>query len=100
MVTDVKSMTNTLKPIHGIDTDNFEQYYLALLNLCSLGEGHSRYPSLCYLYGSCTFIFGTVRECFQQILKKLVCAESKYVHLLLPAFGHKVTIKHARKSRA
>jgi hypothetical protein len=46
------------------------------------------------------FIFGTVRECFQQILKKLVCPESKYVHLLLPAFGHKVTIKHARKSRA
>jgi hypothetical protein len=95
MVMDVKSMTNTLKPIHCIDTDN-----LALLNLCSLGEGHSRYPSLDYLYESCTFIFGTVRECFQQILKKLVCPESKYVHLLLPAFGHKVTIKHARKSRA
>lgn len=28
------------KPIHGMDTDNFEQYYLALLNLCSLVEGH------------------------------------------------------------
>lgn len=49
MVIDVKSMTNTLKPIHGIDTDNFEQNYLALLNLCSPGEGHSRYPSLGYL---------------------------------------------------
>jgi len=92
MVIDVKSMTNTLKPIHGIDTDNFEQYYLALLNLCSLGEGHSWYPSLGYLYESCTFIFGTLSVCFQQILKKLVCAESKSVHLLSPTFGHKVTI--------
>jgi hypothetical protein len=89
MVTDVKSITNTLKAILGIDTDNFEQYYVTLLNLCALGEGHPRCPCLGYLYEICTFIFGTIRVCFQQILKKLVCAESKYVHLLSPAFGHK-----------